>query len=71
MMTKTKQLLTTAEVVSMIAAATGLTFVHKKILNMAKAGTFPEPSVRLNAKSIYWSAPDVADWLRDNFASVP
>ena len=68
-MTHTK-LLTPQEVVSAIMDRTGVVFSTKRIHNLSQAGQFPEPVTRINAKTIYWSAKDVTDWLSANFSSA-
>jgi predicted DNA-binding transcriptional regulator AlpA len=64
------KLLSAQEIVSAIHEASGLTFVTKKIFNMSRAGTFPEPAVQLNRKSIFWSATELRAWIEENFVSV-
>lgn len=65
---KQMQHLDPAAVVSMIKEATGLTFTRRRIFNLHKAGSFPDPVTRINPKTIFWNREDVAEWLRDNFA---
>ena len=65
------KLLGAQEVVSAIKARTGVTFTTKRIFNLSVAGQFPEPSVRINKKTVFWNANEVANWIDENFASVP
>lgn len=65
------KLLTVVEVVSAIKARTGISFVPKRIQVLSANGQFPEPAVRINKKTVFWSASAVSDWIDSNFAGVP
>jgi predicted DNA-binding transcriptional regulator AlpA len=56
------------EVISMIAAKTGVTFTSRRIFDLLRSEEFPEPSGHVSVKERYWSREAVDNWISERFA---
>jgi predicted DNA-binding transcriptional regulator AlpA len=61
------QNITPTEVVALIASKTGIGFTPKRLFNFVRSGKFPEPTTRVNPKTIFWTRSEVEDWIKKNF----